>query len=335
MEEDVTSTRTRRPIALAAIALVAALSLAGCSAAGDDSGSSGESGGLTHIKIGSIPVTDAAVVVLGDKKGFFKDEGLSVEFGNPSAGGSSVVAAVIAGEYQVGYSATLSIFQAIAGGNDLTMIAPASGSFDDPEKGTNDLITSPDLGLHSAKDLEGKEIAVNAAGGFAEMLGKNAVIKAGGDPAKVKWVQLGFPDQLPALQSGRIQGFVAGEPFGTLAREDGEVTLTNTLYDVSPKEWLLGAWFASRSATEKDPALFEKIQRAIDASLKYSVEHEDELRAIIPDFAGIDPKIVDSIRLSNYATPLTVDTLEPMATAAVRTGLLDKAPDLPSLIWKR
>jgi NitT/TauT family transport system substrate-binding protein len=322
-------------VALASIALVAAASLVGCAAdSGTNPDSTGAPGSLTAIKIGSIPVTDAAVVVLGDKQGFFKDEGLTVEFGNPAAGGSSVVAAVIAGEYEVGYSATLSVFQAVAGGNDLTMIAPASGSFDDPEKGTNDLITSPDLGFKSAKDLEGKQVAVNAAGGFAEMLGKNAVIQAGGDPAKVQWVQLGFPDQLPALQSGRIQGFVAGEPFGTLAREDGEVTLTNTLYDVSPKEWLLGAWFASRAATEKNPELFEKIQRAINNSLKYSVEHEDQLRKIIPDFAGIDPKIADSIRLSNYATPLTLDTLQPMATAAVRTGLLAKEPDLPSLIWK-
>ncbi|WP_172978250.1 ABC transporter substrate-binding protein [Microbacterium sp. SYP-A9085] len=322
-------------MALASIALVAAATLAGCAAdGGTNPDSTAGPGALTAIKIGSIPVTDAAVVVLGDKQGFFKDEGLTVEFGNPAAGGSSVVAAVIAGEYEVGYSATLSVFQAVAGGNDLTMIAPASGSFDDPAKGTNDLITSPDLGLKSAKDLEGKQVAVNAAGGFAEMLGKNAVIQAGGDPAKVQWVQLGFPDQLPALQSGRIQGFVAGEPFGTLAREDGEVTLTNTLYDVSPKEWLLGTWFASRAAAEKNPQLFEKIQRAINNSLKYSVEHEDQLRKIIPDFAGIDPKIADSIRLSNYATPLTLDTLQPMATAAVRTGLLAKEPDLPSLIWK-
>ncbi|GAA3763697.1 ABC transporter substrate-binding protein [Microbacterium kribbense] len=327
------TTRIRRPIAFGALAFLATISLVACAAGGStDTPADGNS--LTSIKIGSIPVTDAAVVVLGDQHGFFKDEGLKVEFGNPAAGGSSVVAAVIAGEYQVGYSATLSVFQAVAGGNDLTMIAPASGSFDDPAKGTNDLITSPKLGLKSAKDLEGKQVAVNAAGGFAEMLGKNSVLEAGGDPGKVQWVQLGFPDQLPALQSGRIQGFVAGEPFGTLARDEGEVTLTNTLYDVSHDEWLLGTWFASRAATEKNPQLFEKIQAAITTSLKYSVAHEDELRKIIPDFAGIDPKIAGSIRLSNYATPLTVQTLEPMADAAVRTGLLEKKPDLEALIWK-
>jgi hypothetical protein len=90
-------------------------------------------------------VTDAAVVVLGNEQGFFEDEGLEVEFGNPAAGGSSIVAAVIAGEYHVGYSATLSIFQAIEGGNDLTLISPASGTFADPEKGTNDIITDPAL----------------------------------------------------------------------------------------------------------------------------------------------------------------------------------------------
>lgn len=319
---------------IAGLAATTVLALSACG--GSDAPASDDGAeGLTPIKIGSIPVTDAAVLVLGDQQGFFEDEGLSVEFGNPSAGGSSVVAAVIAGEYQVGYSATLSIFQAIEGGNDLTLVAAASGSFDDPEKGSNDLITDPDLGFTSAKDLEGTSIAVNAAGGFAELLGKHSVIAAGGDPDKVKWVQLNFPDQLPALQSGQIQGFVAGEPFGTLAREDGEVMLTNTLYDVSEEPWLLGAWFASTKATQDDPELFEKIQNAADRSMAYSVEHEDELREIIPDFAGIDPAITDDIRLSNYDIELTPQTVQPMVDAGLETGLLTAQPNLDSLIWKK
>lgn len=323
---------TRRT-ATTVVAAIAAMSFAAC---GDDTAASADgdaSGGLTTIKIGSIPVTDAAVVVLGDEQGFFEEEGLEVEFGNPAAGGSSVVASVIAGEYHVGYSATLSIFQAIEGGNDLTLISPASGTLDDPEQGTNDIITDPTLQMESAKDLEGKAVAVNQAGGFNELLGKNAVLQAGGDPDLVQWVQLGFPEQLPALESGQIQAFVSGEPFGTLARDAGKVSLTNSTYDVSEDPWLLCAWFASTAAVEKDPELFTKIQNAINKSLAYAVEHEDELRAIIPDFAGIDPSLAEVIRLSDYDIVLTGDALEPMASSGVTVGLLDEVPDLDSLIW--
>src|SRR5690625_4842645 len=216
----------------ASAALLASSLLAACGPgegepAGNDQGAA--EGELTPIDIGSIPVTDAAIMLLGDQQGFFEDEGLTAEVGNPTAGGSSVVAAIIAGEYEIGYSASLSVFQAIEGGNDLVFIANAVSSHDDPDMGTNDLIVSADSDFASAKDLEGKTVAVNAAGGFAEMLGKNSVLAAGGDPDQVQWVQLNFPDQLPALQSGQIDGFVAGEPFGTLAREDGESVLTNTL----------------------------------------------------------------------------------------------------------
>jgi len=328
------NTAAIRRAAVVSALVVSAISLAACSGADASTPAAGEDG-LTPVKIGSIPVTDAAVLVLGDQQGFFEEEGLDAEFGNPAAGGSTVVAAVIAGEYQIGYSATLSIFQAIEGGNDLTLIAGASGSLSDPDLGSNDIITDPALGLKSAKDLEGKTVAVNAAGGFAEMLGKYSVLKAGGDPDEVQWVQLGFPDQLPALQSGQIQAFVAGEPFGTLAREAGEVTLANTLYDVSPTPWMLGVWFASSSAVDADPDLYARIQAAIDKSLTYSVEHEDELRAIIPDFAGIDPALADVIRLNNYdVATLTPGTLEPMVTAATKVGLITDEPDLDALIWK-
>jgi NitT/TauT family transport system substrate-binding protein len=151
-----------RTVALTTAALLAAASLASCSS--DNGGTNepgGDSNGTATVRIGSIPVTDAAILVQGDNNGFFKDEGLKPDFGNPAAGGSSIVAAIIAGEYEIGYSATLSIFQAVEGGNDLVMIAPAVGSYPEDGKGTNDLITDPKLGFKTAKDLEGNRYGVN------------------------------------------------------------------------------------------------------------------------------------------------------------------------------
>ena len=226
-------------------------------------------------------------------------------------------------------------FQAVENGIDLTLIAPASATADDPANGINDILVLPDSKLKSAKDLEGKKVAVNALGGYVQLLADIAIDAQGGDPSKVQWVELPIPDQPAALESGAVDAFVAGEPFGTLGREKGFRTLANPHALLSDKAVVAGVWYASRKAVEKDPEYYEKVAKAINDSNALALKDDAGLRTTIAEFTKIDPALAAKIRLGSYGKlPLTAENMQPLADASLEFGLVKKKVDLDKLIWK-
>ena len=92
------------------IALVFAL-VAGCGDDGGSGGGGGDGGGASEpvtLKVGVIPIADVAPLYLGMDKGFFEEEGLTIE-PQLAEGGAAIVPSVVSGDYQIGFSNTTSL----------------------------------------------------------------------------------------------------------------------------------------------------------------------------------------------------------------------------------
>src|ERR1700754_1357322 len=123
--------------------LVAAV-LAGCG------GSTPSAGGLekTDLKVGVLPIPDAATVYIAKSKGYFAAEGLNV---TPVVltNGSETVSRVVSGGVDIAYSAYIPIIQAVAAGVKVRVVS-------DGYRGRSDLypiVTRPDSPIHDAKQL--------------------------------------------------------------------------------------------------------------------------------------------------------------------------------------
>ena len=68
------------------------------------------------LKIGLIPIADVAPVFLGQKQGFFKEEDITLE-PQFAAGGAAITPAVVSGDFDIGFSNTVSML--IAASKDL------------------------------------------------------------------------------------------------------------------------------------------------------------------------------------------------------------------------
>lgn len=328
-----------RPI-LGTIGAVLALGLVACG--GQPSGTTEtETGGAPEasepqaVVAGVIPVTDIGPVYMAQQNGVFEENGFDLTL--QKAGSSTeIIQAMQSGQVQIGYGGTTGVFQAVEGGIDLVMIAAASSTPEDPENGINDLLITADSPLKSAKDLEGKKVAVNAPGGYTQLLADIAITAEGGDPKKVQYVQMAVPDQPAALESGAIDSFVAGEPFGTLGREEkGFVTLANPFEYLSDEPVVAGVWYALRSEVEANPEMYEKLAETIDAANTYALENDEELRENIAEFTGIDPALAERIRLGTYGKyPLTEENLKPIADWSLELGYIKNEVDFDALIWE-
>src|SRR5690625_2847618 len=191
-----------------------ALALVGCSSNGDNTDSPepgtqppADSGELTTINVGTLPVVETAVLMLGEEQGFFAERGIELDY-TLAQSGSAIVAGIASKQYDVGFSATLSVYAAAQRGLPLVMLTAASASNEEPDKGTNDIIVRPDGSITSILDLEGKRVGVNAVESISDILAKNGMEAEGGDLDSIEFVEIGFGDMIPQLESGNIDAFV-------------------------------------------------------------------------------------------------------------------------------
>src|SRR6476619_1227048 len=89
-----------------------------------DSGSPSSSttpGAMTALKVGVIPIIDVAPIYLGVDKGFFKEAGLELTL-ETAQGGAAIVPGVVSGQFQFGFSNTVSLLLASSKGLKLKAV---------------------------------------------------------------------------------------------------------------------------------------------------------------------------------------------------------------------
>lgn len=327
------SLRTRASL-LVGVSAIVALTATACSAPADNGGSE-EPAEVQALTAGVIPVTDIGPLYMAIETGLAEENGFDVTL-QPAGSSTEIIQAMQSGQVQIGYGGSTGVFQAVENGVDLVIIAAASATPDDPENGINDLLVTADSPLQSAADLEGKTVAVNAPGGYTQLLADIAVADDGGDPSLVNYVQMGVPDQPAALDAGSIDAFVAGEPFGTLGREEyGFRTLANPFTALSDGAVVAGVWYALRSEVEANPEYYAAVADMIDAANAYALDNDEELRENIAAFTGIDPDLAARIRLGSYGKlPLTIENLQAIADWSFELGYVQNEVDLEALVYQ-
>jgi len=333
--------RRGRIAALAGAALVS-LSLAACSSGGGaapaPTGGGDSSGGVVEtpatIQVGMIPSPDAAVLYLGVDQGFFSKYGIDLVF-NAAQGGAAIVPPVVSGQWQLGFSNVVSIMQAVENGQPLVILAPSGSTWGEEGKGINKLYVMPDSGITSAKQLEGKTIAVNTIGNLLQTEAEVSVAAAGGDVSTLKFVEVPPPNGVASLVGGQVDAAMCNEPFCMQMEEQGAVLLDDSSYTLSPGEAVAtAAWFSSKQQIDANPQLYANLQAALNESNAYATAHPDETRTkMLEVVTTLDPEQAKVMLLNNWPGSFDDASLEPLAEAAVEFGHLKKEPDYSALVW--
>jgi NitT/TauT family transport system substrate-binding protein len=284
------------------------------------------------VNAGFVPVTDVAALYLGEEMGFFKKHGLELKV-NIGTTGVAMVSSVMSGEYQFAFSSLVGILQARDKGLPLKIIAAGSSSTAVKGADVTMIHAGPKSGIKSAKDLEGKTVSVNALNGLLQMLGKAAVKADGGDPNKVKFVELPFAEALAALQAGRTDAMVGAEPFGTAAIGSGFPAVSSPYQAMSNRSMLTSAYFTNEQQIKQNPELFSKLRAAINESLEYAQKHPDAIRKQLPKFTKLGPEVAAKLILPTYLTSIPRGSVEMFSKAGQEFGMLDKPAVYDEVIW--
>jgi NitT/TauT family transport system substrate-binding protein len=322
---------TRTRIATGLIAAATTLVLAACGGSdGSSSSSSTTDGGTTKISVGVIPTADMAPLYLGIEKGFFREEKLDVT-PKTAEGGAAIVPAVVSGSDQIGYSNFVSLMTAADKGLPVVALAPAASVGDDPEKDVAQVVVKKGSAIKQAKDLNGKTIALNSLKNLGEVVVRESVAKAGGDPDSLKFTELPYADMNAALEQGRVDAIWQLEPFLTSAKADGAQRIVSSFVGAVPNS-TLGAYFTTKKYAGENPDVVERFDRAIAKSLEYASTHTDEVRTVVQKTLKVPASTAKTMNLPVWTADMTEATVKPVGDLAKKYGVIEQAPDYGTLL---
>ncbi|WP_460773097.1 ABC transporter substrate-binding protein [Microbacterium sp. GXF7504] len=327
--------RTRRMTAIAAIA-AGGLFLTACgggSLSGETTAPEGEagSGELIPVTVGLLPIAAAAAVQMGIDEGVFEEEGLDVTV-QIGQGGAALLPAVSSGDIEFAVGNPLSVLVAASQGLEMSIIAGYSSVDVPADKLPTGVIVKEDAGIATWKDLEGKTVAVNAFNTQGDLSIMGSVEEDGGDPEKVNFTEIAFPDQLAQLEQGNIDAAWVPEPFvGKALATDGLVLLGEPMGNVIPGLASM-VTFTSTKFAEENPDIVDKFRAGIEKSTQMAMDDTDAYREVIVSYTGMDAAVVENINLEKLSGELDPAIIEQLSALASKYGFLEQEPDLDKVL---
>jgi NitT/TauT family transport system substrate-binding protein len=326
-----TAIRPRAAALLLALACAAALP-----ACGDDDGNDGGGGGggaeagPTTLRVGVIPIADVAPLYLGMKEGFFEEQQLEIE-PQLAEGGAAITPAVLSGDFQIGFSNTISLL--IAASQDLPVEIISQGVLagKTEEEAWADLLVLKDGPIKEPADLEGKTIAVNTLKNICEVTIKASLEKEGVAVDTLKFAEVPFPDMNAALEAGRVDGACVVEPFVSQGKA-GAARGIDPFYVRTAPDLTVATYFTSKQYAEENADVVDRFVEAMNKSLTYAQENPDAVRQVLLDYTEIPPEAVEQIKLPIWRPDLNEPTIELLSELSVKYGLIEEQPDLGELI---
>ncbi|MDX2600693.1 ABC transporter substrate-binding protein [Streptomyces caniscabiei] len=321
----------RRRVLGLAVAVLTVAAAAGCGSSSSTTGTSSSDGGkTTEVKVGIIPIVDVAPLYLGKEKGFFSKRGIDLKM-EAAQGGAAIIPGVVSGQFQFGFSNVTSLMIAQTKGVPIKSVVNGASSTGDTAKDISGVAVKKDSPIKSAAELAGRTVAVNTLQNIGDTTVREVVRKGGGDPSKVKFVEMPF-DQMPAaLDGGQVDAAWMGEPALTIAKGQGARVIASPFAETDPN-LTIATYFASAKLAQDDPDLVKKFTEAVTESLKYASDHPDEARQTITGYTKIDSGVLKDLTLPTWPAGYDMASLRKLAELGEQDGLFGgKKPDLDAL----
>lgn len=281
------------------------------------------------IRVLAVPIDLFAGGYFAVDQGFFKAAGLDVQITTLANGGAAATA-LAGGSGDIAVTNLVSVGTAVEHGLPLTVIAGAGlYSTHSPTTAICVTKTSP---LKTARDLEGKTVAVAGLDDLATIAFKKWLTENGADYKNVHLIELRYPQMIAGLTAGRIDAAMLTEPWQTLARDGADRLYAKPLDSIAP-EFNIGVWVTTRAWALAHPDLVQRFAGAIYAAAKWANAHQDQSALILAKYAKSDPKMIGGMIRAIQATDLTPAHVQPPLDAAYTFGLLNKPMSASDLIW--
>lgn len=302
-----------------------------CAGCHGDSGTPA-SKGQPKVKVAYIGLTCEAAMFVAQEKGFFKDEGLDVEFVKTDWDGLRDGLGL--GRFDANYTLVMYLLKPIEQGLDVKITGGIHSGCLRVQAGTKS-------GIASVEELRGKRIGIPTMGSPPFLFACRVLAAHGMDPKKdVEWIVM-TPDVMAlGLDKGQVDAVANSEPVGSILLNQGKVkTVADQAMDPPYKDEYCCATVVSGKFAARDPASAAKVTRALlkgarwveenpTAAAKLSVE-----KKYLAANAEINAQAISKLKYVPGVSRCR-STLDQVAKEMKACGLLNASTD-PAELAKR
>lgn len=287
---------------------------------------------LAKLRVSVIPTSVLAPLYAAIQNGYFKEEGLELDLA-PTAGGAIGIPGLVGGSYDIAFSNNVSALAAVAQGIDVQMLAPfPEGAADETA-----VIARKGEGIQTGRDLAGKTVAVNTNRNVIWLYMREWIRKTGGDPARVTFREVAFPQMIDALKQKQIDAAFEINVFVIAARNEPTLEVVSFPYrEVQPKVQP-SQYLATRKFIENNRDKINRFLRALDRGNLWFDTHigSEELFALVAAFTKLPLDVVRQMNFQPVAKEVEVSELEKTMALMKQEGLLKTDVDTRRMIYTR
>ncbi len=290
---------------------------------------------LEVARVSVIPILDMAPFYAAIEQGYFKAEGLDVTTETNQQGGAVGIPGLVAGAYDVAYSNTPTNLLAIQQGIDLRLIAAGSRNPDQPPEQVG-LLGRKEDNLHTGKDMEGKSIAVNAKNGVQWLFARAWVKATGGDPDKVTYREVAFPQMIDALKAKQVDAALALDPFLTFGQRDPTLVVIGWPFHTVLPGIQAADFVVMAETAAKRPEYVEKFVRGLAKGVDWvnaNAGNEAFLK-LVNGYTKMEPALIKSMPISPAQSAVDLNSLNRIAALMRENGLLTSSIDVAAIVFK-
>jgi NitT/TauT family transport system substrate-binding protein len=246
------------------------------------------------LKVSIIPIADVAPLFAAVKQGYFKAQGLEIDTA-PTAGGAVGIPGLLAGAYDIVFTNVVSTVQARSQGLPIRIIAPASAVGDGSQgEGGAAIVARKGEGIKTGADLVGKSLAVNTQKNIIWLYARAWIEKAGGDPSKVTYREVPFPQMLDALRSKSVDAVFAVDPFYTIALGDPALASIGSPYLSVQPGLAVAQYVVSEEFIAKNPETLKRFNTALQSGIEWVSKNlnSKEAHELLSSYTKINPGLL-------------------------------------------
>jgi NitT/TauT family transport system substrate-binding protein len=267
------------------------------------------------LRLGILSTESAAGAHYANDMGWFTKAGLDVTI-TTMGNTPSIVAAVVAGALDIGYTTIDSVSSIHSHGVPLVVIAPATDYIDPITLNTAGLLVRPDSPIRTAKDFKGKTIATPALHSLGTTGASAWIDQNGGDSSTVSYVEIPFPAQPAALAAGRVDAVFEVEPFLSAAAKTNRLVFAG--YSAISKRFIANLWVASTDWAKAHPDLIRKFVAVNHDTNVWANKNHDQSAVILAKYSNIPVETINAMARGHYAEDMTPAILQPGIDASAK-----------------
>lgn len=310
---------------LAAVAVAAAACGGG---AGGDTAPDGTD--QTNVTVSIVPFSPNAVLFLAMENGMFSQRGLDVSV-ERAASPIPVVASLVSGQADFGFVTTPVLINANREGTPIQCVSPVDGQVS-PDRDSSALVAAAGSGIDSLDDLSGKTVAVVQLASI-NLIGAKKLIEDAGATG-TEYIAMPFPQMPQALADGRVDAAVITSPYVETALDAGAIELAHPSSDLFPTGTIY-CYAATAQFLSENPEIARSFQEAVEESILYTKDHEDEAKATLVEHLELTPEQAQAqIIPSNYVPEINLASIADIQDLMLQQGSIDSHVNPADLVWQ-